>query len=96
MDKDVPLVSDGNNCYPSVDRDLGTSNEVVALSSGERVREDLRIQTVSNRHGRLKWFLSRHGGAATKCLDNYLRRLHLIVLGQNPNSRTVLNAVTPR
>ena len=38
MDKDVPLVSDGNNCYPSVDRDLGISHEIVGLSAGERVR----------------------------------------------------------
>lgn len=96
MDKDVLLVSDGNNCYPPVARDLGISHEIINLSAGERVRGDLHIQTVNNRHSRLKWFLSRYRGVATKYLDNYLRWFQLIVLGQNPNSRTVLNAVMLR
>ena len=96
MNKDVLLVSDGNNCYPPVARDLGISHEIINLSAGERVRGDLHIQTVNNRHSRLKWFLSRYRGVATKYLDNYLRWFELIVLGQNPNSRTVLNAVMIR
>ena len=93
MNKDVLLVSDGNSCYPPVARDLGISHEIINPSAGERVRGDLHIQTVNNRHSRLKWFLSRYRGVATKYLDNYLRWFQLIVLGQNPNSRTVLNAV---
>ena len=59
---------------------------------GERVRGELHIQTVNSRHERLKGFLRRHRGIATKYLDSYLRWFHLAVLPKRPTPRAVLAA----
>jgi hypothetical protein len=56
---------------------LGVSHEALNQTAGERVRGDLHIQTVNSRRERLKDFLRRHRGIATKYLDSYLRWYHL-------------------
>jgi hypothetical protein len=71
---------------------LGVSHEALNQSSGERVRGDLHIQTVNSRHERLKDFLRRHRGVATKYLDSYLRWFHLSVLPRTPSPRAVIAA----
>lgn len=48
---------------------LGVSHEALNQTAGERVRGELHIQTVNSRHERLKTFLRRHRGVATKYLD---------------------------
>lgn len=65
-------------------------------SAGERVRGELHIQTVNNRHGRLKQFLHRRRGIASKYLESYLRWFHMLVLDPNPTSRTCLAAALTR
>lgn len=90
MDKDALLVTDGGTSYPPCAAAMGVSHEVLNQSSGERVRGELHIQTVNNRHSRLKEFIRSRRGIATKYLASYLRWFHLIALHQNPTPRHCL------
>ena len=63
---DILLVSDGNNAYPPCAAAMGVRHEALNLSKGERVRGTIHIQTVNNRHSRLKAFLRRYNGVSTK------------------------------
>ena len=92
LDKDALLVSDGNNIYPRCAAALNVSHEALNQSVGERVRGELHIQTVNNRHSRLKNFLRPRRGVATKYLTNYLRWFHLIILHPDPSPRHCLAA----
>ena len=92
LDADALLVTDGCTSYPPCAAALGVSHEALNQSSGERVRGDLHIQTVNSRHERLKDFLRRHRGVATKYLDSYLRWFHLSVLPRTPSPRAVIAA----
>lgn len=92
VDKDALLVTDACTSYPPCAAALGISHEVLNQSAKERVRGELHIQTVNNRHSRLKDFLRQHRGVATKYLDSYLRWFHLIRLQQQPTPRACLAA----
>ena len=87
LDKDALLVSDGCTCYPPCAAALGVSHEAINRSAGERTRGELYIQTVNNRHSRLKNFLRPRRGIAARYLGSYLRRFHLIVLHPDPTPR---------
>jgi hypothetical protein len=86
------LVTDGCTSYPPCAAAMGISHESLNQTAGERVRGELHIQTVNSRHERLKTFLRRHRGIATKYLDSYLRWFHLAVLPRHPTPRAVLAA----
>ncbi len=90
MDKDALLVTDGGTSYPPCAAALCVSHEALNQSSGERVRGELHIQNVNNRHSRLKGFIGNRRGIATKYLASYLRWFHLIVLQKNPTPRHCL------
>jgi transposase-like protein len=90
--KDALLVTDGCTSYPPCAAALGVSHEVLNQTAGQRVRGDLHIQTVNSRHERLKTFLRRYRGIATRYLDSYLRWFHLAGLHRNPTARAVLAA----
>ena len=92
LDQDALLVTDGCTSYPPCAAALGVSHEALNQTAGERVRGELHIQTVNSRHERLKTFLRRHRGVATKYLDSYLRWYHLAVLPRQPTPRAVLAA----
>jgi transposase-like protein len=92
LDKDALLVTDGCTSYPPCAAALGVSHEALNQSAGERTRGELHIQTVNNRHSRLKAFLRARRGIATRYLDSYLRWFHLIVLHPDPTPRYCLAA----
>jgi transposase-like protein len=92
IDKDALLVTDGAAVYPRCAADLGLSHEALNQSAGERVRGELHIQTVNNRHQRIKAFLAPFRGIATKYLPNYLRWFQCVGLALHPSSRACLNA----
>jgi len=71
---------------------MKVTHEVLNQSAGERVRGELHIQTVNSLHSRLKNFLRRRRGVATKYLDSYLRWFHLTAIGQAPTPRACLDA----
>ncbi len=73
IDKDALLVTDGAAVYPRCAADLSISHEALNPSAGEWLRGDLHIQTVNNRHQRIKAFRAPFRGLATKYLPNYLR-----------------------
>lgn len=89
---DAMLVTDGCTSYPACATALGITHEVLNQSAGERVRGELHIQTVNNRHSRLKDFLRARRGIATKYLANYLRWFHLVALRTDPTPRYCLAA----
>ncbi len=92
LDKDALLVTDGGRSYPPCAAAMGVSHEALNQSAGERTRGELHIQTVNNRHSRLKDFLRGRRGIATKYLDTYLRWFHLIGLHPDPTPRHCLAA----
>lgn len=92
LDKDALLVTDGCTSYPPCAASLGVSHEVLNQSNGERTRGEIHINTVNNRHSRLKDFLRRRRGIATKYLGSYLRWFHLICLQPSPTPRSCLAA----
>jgi transposase-like protein len=92
LGKDALLVTDGCTSYPPCAAALGVSHEALNLAAGERVRGDLHIQTVNSLHERIKTFLRRRRGVATKYLDNYLRWFHLTGIENTPTPRACLNA----
>lgn len=92
LDKDALLVTDGCTSYPPCAAALGVSHEALNQSAGERTRGELHIQTVNNRHSRLKDFLRSRRGIATRYLDSYLRWFHLIALHPAPTPRYCLAA----
>jgi len=92
LGKDALLVTDGCTSYPPCAAALGVSHEALNLSAGERVRGEVHIQTVNSLHERIKTFLRRRRGIATKYLDNYLRWFHLTGIGRSPTPSACLNA----
>ena len=94
--QDVLLVTDGGVWYPPCAAALAVSHQALSRAAGERVRGELHIQTVNNRHSRLKDFLRRRRGIARKYLPSYLRWFHLAALDPNPTPRTCLAAAMTR
>jgi transposase-like protein len=70
---DSVLCSDSLPTYATFARKEGLAHKPVNLSSGIRVREGVfHIQNVNAYHQRLKTWLQRFNGVATKYLPNYL------------------------
>ena len=92
IETDIVPVSDANRAYRPCAAALGVRHEALDMSAGERVRGAFHIQTVNNRHSRLKGFLRGFRGIATKYLDSCLRRFHLIGLAAHASPRACLTA----
>ena len=90
---DILLVSDGNNAYPPCAAAMGVRHKALNLSKGKRVRGPIHIQTVNNRHSRLKRFLTRYNGVSTKYLQNYLRWFERIELVNAPPRLCLATAI---
>jgi hypothetical protein len=69
---DVLLVTDGHAAYRTFARQAGITHEAVNLSAGERVRGAVHVQNVNSYHSRLRGWLYRFRGVATRYLGNYL------------------------
>ena len=72
LDADALLVSDANPTYTAFCHAEGISPEVVNLSQGQRINGAFHVQNVNAYHSRLKLWLGRFHGVATKYLPNYL------------------------
>lgn len=78
IQKDAILCTDGALVYRSVARALGLTHRAINIQRGIHVRDGaFHIQNVNAYDSRLKQWLSRFHGVATKYLENYLgwRRL---------------------
>ena len=70
---DAVLCSDGAKAYATFAAERGLHHEPVNLAAGVRVRDGaFHIQNVNAYHGRLKGWMGRFNGVATRYLPNYL------------------------
>ncbi len=100
VDEDIVLVTDGHRACPRCAAAIGAHHEALNLSRSERVRGAFHIQiaadpAVNNRHSRLKDFLRRYRGVATRYLDNYLRWFQRLEL-ENASPRACLATAIAR
>ncbi len=100
VDEDIVLVTDGHRACPRCAAAIGAHHEALNLSRSERVRGAFHIQiaadpAVNNRHGRLKDFLRRYRGVATRYLDNDLRWFQRLEL-ENASPRACLATAIAR
>ena len=70
--KTAVLVSDGAAAYCAFASKAGLAHVPLNLSAGERVKGIYHIQNVNNYDSRLKGWMRRFNGVATKYLDSYL------------------------
>ena len=91
---DSVLCSDSLPPYAAFAREEGMAHKPVNLSAGIRVREGVfHIQNVNAYHQRLKTWIQRFKGVATKYLPNYLGwHRFLDVRGKKISSATIIRA----
>lgn len=70
--KDVVLCTDGSKALAAAARDLGVEHHAVNLSAGIRVDGAWHVQNVNAYHSRLKFWIHKFRGVATRYLANYL------------------------
>jgi hypothetical protein len=70
--KSAILVSDGAQAYQAFAFYAGLPHIALNLSAGERTRGIYHIQNVNHYGSRLKTWMRRFNGVATKYLDSYL------------------------
>lgn len=78
MARDTLLCTDGLRIYRTLAKEAGFAHQPLNVSAGSRVKERVyHIQNVNAYHSRLKSWLGRFRGVATRYLPNYLgwRRL---------------------
>ena len=70
---DAVLCSDGAKAYAAFAAEHGLRHEPINIAAGVRVRDGtFHIQNVNAYHGRLKGWMARFNGVATRYLPNYL------------------------
>lgn len=73
VDKDAILCTDGARVYQTVARTLGLTHRAINVQQGIRVIDGaFHIQNVNAYDSRLKQWMGRFHGVATKYLENYL------------------------
>ncbi|SFC84447.1 ISXO2-like transposase domain-containing protein [Massilia yuzhufengensis] len=76
LDPQVLLVTDANAAYRAFSRRHGIAHQYVNLRAGERVRRSsegaIHVQNVNSYHRRLRDWLARFHGVASRYLPNYL------------------------
>lgn len=73
VDKDAILCTDGARVYQAVARSLGLTHRAINVQQGIRVIDGaFHIQNVNAYDSRLKQWMGRFHGVATKYLENYL------------------------
>jgi len=91
---DAVLCSDGAKAYTAFAAGHGLHHESVNLAAGVRVREGaFHVQNVNAYHGRLKGWMGRFNGVATRYLPHYLGWRRTLERAADPSaSRTWLLA----
>ena len=72
MAQDVVLCTDGSKALGAAARELGVEHHAVNLSAGVRVDGAWHVQNVNAYHSRLKAWIRKFHGVATRYLKNYL------------------------
>ncbi len=72
IDKENTICSDKHRSYEAFATDKNIEFEPVNISKGQRIREKIfHVQNVNSLHSRLKKWIGRFHGVATKYLSNY-------------------------
>ena len=95
VDEDIVLVTDGHRAYSRCAAAIGAHHEALNLSRSERVRGAFHIQTVNNRHRRLKDFLRRYRASRPDTSTNDLRWFQWLEL-ENASPRACLATAIAR
>jgi hypothetical protein len=91
LGEETLLCSDAAGSYGAIARAVGIRHEAVNLEAGERVREGVfHIQNVNAYDSRLKQWMRRFNGVATRYLDSYLGWRRLIERPQTTISSQVV------
>lgn len=69
---DVVLCTDGSSAMAAAARQIGVEHHALNMTSGTRTQGPWHIQNVNAYHGRLKAWMRRFHGVATKYLASYL------------------------
>jgi len=72
LTKEVVLCTDGSKALAGAARDLGVEHHAVNLSAGIRVDGPWHVQNVNAYHSRLKAWVQKFRGVATRYLASYL------------------------
>lgn len=72
LDPNILLVTDGHRAYRIFAREARIAHAFVNLRAGERVRGAVHVQNVNACHQRLRCWLMRFHGVASRYLPNYL------------------------
>ncbi|MDB5793466.1 MAG: Transposase [Massilia sp.] len=72
LERDVLLVTDAHPAYRTFATQTGITHQTVNLSAGVRVRGAIHVQNVNAYHSRLRGWLLRFRGVASRYLTNYL------------------------
>ena len=84
IEKDSVLCSDGYKSYIQFAQDNGLVHKRLNLSAGIRVIDNVfHIQNVNAYHSRLKGWIARFHGVATKYLDHYLGWFRMMDTSEN-------------
>lgn len=95
IDKDSVICSDGFRTYGLLAKKLDMAHKSINLTKGIRVIEKVfHIQNVNSYHGRLRGWMGRFHGVATKYLDNYLSWFRFFESSDNPNENSLLLSQT--
>lgn len=72
VESDAVLVSDGRPAYGAFAKERGLLHISIIASRGEHVYQGFHLQNVNNYTNRLKGWMRRFNGVATRYLDSYL------------------------
>jgi ISXO2-like transposase domain len=73
LGKDTPLCTDGSKAFEAMAKDAGIPHQAMNIKADIRVKERLfHIQNVNAYDSRLKGWMQRFKGVATRYLDSYL------------------------
>lgn len=87
------LVTDCDSAYRTFAKDVGINIVQVKAKTTQGI---FHVQTVNSYHSKLKFFISRFKGVATKYLDNYLAWHNLIVERKTAFSKILKNLIKCR
>ena len=84
---DAVLCSDGAKAYTAFAARHGLHHEPINVAAGVRVRDGaFHVQNVNAYHGRLKGWMVRFKGVATRYLPNYLGWRRALERAPEPNA----------
>lgn len=84
LDKEIVLCTDSATNYKSFAKKKGITHEIINSNKGEYVKKGVyHIQHVNAYHQRLKKWMERFNGVATKYMDNYLMWFRFLELQKN-------------